>query len=330
MSNKDGQTRSQFVRQRRDSRFGVKLGAKKPAPKPAAKTPPARPLRSDYTAYLNGGGHLDRPERRTRSYRAQAGSQQVAFSLGRADVRAPAISLPQLGPRWISAGATLLLAFLLITMWNSSTFAVSAAELKGAQRLSTAEVNAALGISGQPVFTAVPSQMVAQLRADFPDLSAASVHVGLPNRLVVEVTERTPLLAWSQNGAVTWIDASGIAFPPRGAVQGLIPVDATGTPPQIQLDASAPAYEHPYLAPDMVQAMVTLYPYLPQGVTMTYDPQYGMGWNDSRGWSVYFGQSTSDIPMKIKVYQAIVDTLTSQGIQPTLISVEYLDAPFYK
>ena len=30
------------------------------------------------------------------------------------------------------------------------------------------------------------------------------------------------------------------------------------------------------------------------------------------------------------VYQAIVDTLTSQGIQPSLISVEYLDAPFYK
>ncbi len=37
-----------------------------------------------------------------------------------------------------------------------------------------------------------------------------------------------------------------------------------------------------------------------------------------------------DIPMKKMVYQAIVDTLTLQGIQPTLISVEYLNAPFYK
>ena len=34
--------------------------------------------------------------------------------------------------------------------------------------------------------------------------------------------------------------------------------------------------------------------------------------------------------MKQKVYQAILDTISQQGIQPTLISVEYLDAPFYK
>ncbi len=34
--------------------------------------------------------------------------------------------------------------------------------------------------------------------------------------------------------------------------------------------------------------------------------------------------------MKLKVYQSMVDTFTRQGIQPTLISVEFLDAPFYK
>ena len=34
--------------------------------------------------------------------------------------------------------------------------------------------------------------------------------------------------------------------------------------------------------------------------------------------------------MKLKVYQAILDKITQQGIQPTLISMEYLDAPFYK
>ena len=34
--------------------------------------------------------------------------------------------------------------------------------------------------------------------------------------------------------------------------------------------------------------------------------------------------------MKLVVYQAIVDTLIRQGFQPTLISMEYLNAPFYK
>ena len=49
-----------------------------------------------------------------------------------------------------------------------------------------------------------------------------------------------------------------------------------------------------------------------------------------RGWSVYFGQNSQDIEMKKKVYQAMLDTFTKQGIQPTLISVAYVDAPFYK
>ena len=80
----------------------------------------------------------------------------------------------------------------------------------------------------------------------------------------------------------------------------------------------------------MVQAILTLAPKIPAGMPMIYDPNYGMGWQDARGWSVYFGQTTRDVPMKLVVYQSIVDSLTSQGIQPTLISVEYLDAPFYK
>ncbi len=80
----------------------------------------------------------------------------------------------------------------------------------------------------------------------------------------------------------------------------------------------------------MVRALTVLAPDVPAGMPMTFDPQYGMGWQDPRGWTVYFGQNTKDVPMKLKVYQAIVDALTFQGVQPTLISVEYLNAPFYK
>jgi hypothetical protein len=79
-----------------------------------------------------------------------------------------------------------------------------------------------------------------------------------------------------------------------------------------------------------VQAIITLAPQIPPGAPMIYDPGYGMGWQDPRGWSVFFGQDTQDIEMKKNVYQAITDLLSRQGIQPTLISVAYLDAPFYK
>ena len=34
--------------------------------------------------------------------------------------------------------------------------------------------------------------------------------------------------------------------------------------------------------------------------------------------------------VKARVYQAMVDWLTQQGIRPTLINVAYPDAPFYR
>jgi hypothetical protein len=259
-------------------------------------------------------------------------SYDIAFSLGRTGVRAPApsLSIPRLGTRWVSAALTLLLGFLLFVMWTASTFTVKAASVRGNQRLGEADVTAMLGMVGQPIFKAVPARIEANLRTAFPDLASVKVRVGLPNHVKVDVVERMPTLAWYQGEAVTWIDASGVAFLPRGEVQGLIQVAANGTPPKVQEDPAKPLYDQVFIAPEMVQAMATLYPYVPGGAPMIYDPQYGMGWQDPRGWSVYFGQNTQDIPMKLAAYQTIEDTFTQQGIQPTLISVEYLDAPFYK
>jgi hypothetical protein len=245
-------------------------------------------------------------------------------------VRAPSISLPHYGPRLVSGLLTGLLVFLLYTMWTSSVFAVSAAEVRGNQRLSGQEINAMLGMAGEPIFKAVPAMLEVNLRTAYPDIAAVQVHVGFPNRLVVEVAERTPLLAWYQGGAVTWIDADGIAFLPRGGADALIQVNSSGTPPQVEMDPAAPLYEQVFIEPATVQAMLTLHPYVPAGIPMIYDPQYGMGWQDPRGWFVYFGQNTEDIPQKLVIYQSIVETFIRQGIQPMLISVEHLDAPFFK
>ncbi len=254
----------------------------------------------------------------------------IAFSVGSTKIHAPALNIPQLGPRWVSAGMTLILGFMLMTMWTASPFIVKGAELTGNQRIGVTDINAVLGLVGEPIFKAVPAQIEANLHTAYSDLASINVKVGFPNKVIVDVIERMPVLAWYQNGVVTWIDASGVAFTPRGEVQGLIQVVATGAPANIPLDTSHPIYDQKFISPEMVQAMSVLARDIPAGMPMTYDPVYGMGWQDPRGWNVYFGQDAKNISMKKNVYQAIVDTLLLQGVQPTLISVEYLNAPFYK
>jgi cell division protein FtsQ len=184
-------------------------------------------------------------------------------------------------------------------------------------------------VLGQPIFKAVPAQIADNLRNAFIDLSSVQVSVGFPNRIEVNIVERTPVLSWNEDGTIKWIDVNGLAFSPRGDVPELLQVTATSAP-EISLDPNLPLYEQKFIAPDMVQALLTLAPDVPAGMALTYDPTYGIGWKDPRGWSVYFGQNTNDIAEKKVIYQAIVDTLTRQGIQPSLISVEYLNAPFYK
>ena len=253
-----------------------------------------------------------------------------AFSLGRTAVRAPLLSLPNLGSRWVSAGLTLLLGLLLYTLGTAKPFKVAAVEVTGNHRLDTAEVSASLGLTGQPSYKAVPSLIEKDLRTIFPELSGVTVKVTFPNHIRVAVDERMPILAWYQDGNTTWIDPNGIAFTPRGNVPDLVQIASNGNPPKPPVDPQKSMYDQGFIRPAMVQAILTLYPQVPGGAPMIYDPKYGMGWQDPRGWAVYFGQNTQEIEMKKKVYQAILDTFSQQGIQPTLVSVAYLDAPFYK
>lgn len=334
MTTKPAYTRSDFVRQKRSSRTSTQTRVTNGTSRPATTS------RTSYRpeSLLLPGKPVARRDpqpaarSQTRSTRGSARGQRydIAFSLGRTDVRAPSLSIPQLGPRWISAGITAALVFLLFTLWTASTFTVSAAEVLGAARLTVSEISVATDIVNQPIFMAVPAQIEQNLRTAYPDLSSVHVRVAFPNRIIVDVVERMPMLAWYQNGATTWIDAEGMAFPQRGEVSGLVQVNANGTPPAVANVDGTLSYEMKFIAPEMVQAMVTLAPYVPSGLPMIYDPQYGMGWQDTLGWFVYFGQNTTNIPMKIAVYQAMVDQFAQQGIQPTLISVEYLDSPIYK
>ena len=282
-----------------------------PSPGQGFEGPPRQPDGEKFTPQWLRFGLQPRPHHRTR----------------------PGNQPSKLGSRWASAVLTLVLGLMVYTMWTANTFKVSAAEVTGNQRLQAADVTQVLGLTGQPIFTVIPSKLEQDLRTAFPDLAKVSVQVAFPNHIRVAVVERMPILAWYQDGKTTWIDANGISFTPRGDVQGLVQIAANGAPPtpaRFRLMPQKSVYDQAFISPDMVQAILTLAPQVPAGSPMVFDPLYGMGWQDARGWSVYFGQTTQDVPMKLKVYQSILDTFSKQGIQPTLISLAYLDAPFYK
>ena len=157
------------------------------------------------------------------------------------------------------------------------------------------------------------------------------MEVNLPAEVVVTVSERQPVVAWLQDGQTVWVDAQGYAFPPRGLVEGLVTVTSAGAPPiPASVNVAQTIGARPFLTPDLSATIVTLSPHVPQGAALIFDPGYGLGWSDPRGWKVYFGHSNGDAGLKFQVYQSMLDYLAQHNIQPTLISVEYPNAPFYR
>jgi len=86
----------------------------------------------------------------------------------------------------------------------------------------------------------------------------------------------------------------------------------------------------PFLPDDLSKTITALSMNLPEGSNLVFDPQYGLGWNDPKGWKVFFGHSYQESALKLQVYQIMLDHLAKENIQPTMISVEYPNAPFYR
>lgn len=327
MSEKKELTRSELVRLRRQRentqrRERAKREATRPVPtvttraKPALAKPKRKPARSDSA-------------RNVQSARRRF---QIALLPVAPDARMRGITLPRprLGPRLFSFCVVALLGVALYCAFNLPIFRVGEAKVTGNQILSPAEINSALNVTGRPVFLLVPADLETRLRLNCPELSSVHVSVTLPNVLSVQVSERKPVIRWEQGSGYTWVSEDGVAFRPRGELTGLISVNALSAPPSDGNVSSDPLTPTPFISPEMVRAIQGLAGHVPPGMTILYDANFGFGWNDPRGWRVYFGTKASDVELKVRVYESMVNSLTARGIRPALINVTYPTAPYYR
>jgi cell division protein FtsQ len=244
------------------------------------------------------------------------------------EMRLPSIPTIHVGWRLFSFVLAAALVGVLFFLWNSPEYRVEEAQFNGLKRLRAAEFNAALKLGGEPIFVINPQQIQDTLKEKFPELSSVTVDIKIPAQIIITVKERQPVLAWKQNERTTWIDADGVSFAARGEDGTLVTILAKTSPPMMPLDKNAPKGQ--YLPKSVVKSMLALAKLAPPNTPIVYDSQTGLGWQDERGWQVYFGTDLSRIDDKMKIYQATVSQLSNEGIQPYVINVAYLNAPYYR
>lgn len=243
------------------------------------------------------------------------------------ELRLPALPMVALGWRALSGSLTILLTVVLVYLWNAPTYRVDDIQIEGLQRLTSRDIYSFMNVRGEPIFAVDAVQVLQGLQTAFPELATMSLQVDLPAKLLLTLEERQPVLAWEQDGRTVWVDANGIAFPPRGDLQPDFLVIAETDPPAVSLQARA---AHQLLDPEMVNTLISVYALAPEGQPLVYSAEYGLGWQDPKGWQAYFGHDLSDAAAKLQVYQSLRRYLIDEKIKPVFVSVAYPHAPYYR
>jgi hypothetical protein len=130
----------------------------------------------------------------------------------------------------ISAGRVVAVVLALLTagalygVTASRAFALDRVELTGARFTTQAAVEAIAGIdvAAHPNLFTLDTTVIADRVRELPTVVDARVHVGLPDRLTIEVVEREPILVWQVGGR-------SVAVASDGQVLGFVSVNGVKT-----------------------------------------------------------------------------------------------------
>ena len=256
--------------------------------------------------------------------------------------------------RFFSSILVILFCAGILIAWQSADYQIGVVEVNGLERLSQDDVKKSFEVMQKAIITIQPEEIAQKIRSVFPELKDINVSVSLPNKVIINLTERKPIIAWKVNETTIWIDADGIVFPARGQTGELLTIESYSLPvfsyssgkndTEILMDKYQPKrsywklppysmiwYEYHHLIdPALFDAIIRLNTQIPSEKVLLFDQHRGLGWNDPHGWKIFVGFNLEQINEKWLTYEKIVNELTSQGIRPTLVSVEYLHAPYYR
>ena len=260
----------------------------------------------------------------------------------------------RLKPGWrvLSLLLVSLFSYALLTAWQSPEYKVSAVSVSGLQRLNEEEILGVVNVNGMHIFAVEPEIIQEDITAAFPELRDIRVKISLPAQIETQVIERLPMIAWQSDESLIWIDTEGYLIPARGEAGNLLTIRANALPgyhlissieetgstkfvrdkSSFKPNLSALAF---FALPKQIDgtlltAILQLNAWMPEERTLLFQKVHGLGWSDVRGWDVYVGQKLEKINDKMVMYETIVRQLEKEGISPTMVSVEFLHAPYYR
>jgi hypothetical protein len=220
-----------------------------------------------------------------------------------------------------------------------------------------ADIRNTLRVEGKPAFAIDPDTVQNTMKKAFPEISDARIAIAFPGIMKVQAKARTPLYAWLLGERAYLIDDQYMVYPAHAgeSVEGLIVIHADQLPPPASIlqqsgDVLEEIYDYIWADPDdntpeellmlnrstylvdgeVLSGLQNMLAFVPEGAQIHYSGIHGFGWQGEFGWDAWFGLDLSQMETKVGIYNAIVNYCIAEDINASLISVEYIRAPYYR
>ena len=263
-----------------------------------------------------------------------------------------------LNTRWLSLGVLGLAAYALFIIGGDDRFYLNYIPVEGSSSIEINEIVAESGLAGQHIFAADPQSAADHIGA-LGGVVTATVTLHWPNDVMIRIREKPPLATWQEGDQSYWIDEDGQLSVARAQTVGLLNI-ISEIPVAAAVDETTTANEEEVAAPEEATEETTTATtaeaateadesssqaaFVPQPVLLGalqlrelrpnidklyYRPSDGLGYQDGRGWTAYFGVGR-DMHQKLVVYETVVAYLLERGLRPAYISVANQHKPYYR
>ncbi len=270
-----------------------------------------------------------------------------------------------LNSRWLSLGVLGLAAYALFIIGGDDRFYLNYIPVEGSSSIEINEIVAESGLAGQHIFAADPQSAADHIGA-MGGVVTATVTLHWPNEVMIRLREKPPLATWQEGDQSYWIDEDGQLSVARAQTVGLLNIisdvplaaaideQAAGDEEQVVVDeataeATAEATEATaettaneastdtedagsraaFVPQPVLLGALQLRELRPNIDKLYYRPSDGLGYQDGRGWTAYFGVGR-DMHQKLVVYETVVAYLLERGLRPATISVANQHKPYYR
>lgn len=258
--------------------------------------------------------------------------------------------------RWISLAIVALAAYALFVIGGDDRFYLSYIPVEGSSTIEINHIVAESGLAGSHIFAADPQEAADKI-GQLGGVITATVTLHWPNEVMIRIREKPPLATWQEGDEVFWIDEDGQLTESRAQTVGLLNIiseipavaaveDATTTDEDAQAGdeeiadeenaaetegeaAGELASQAAFVPREVLAGALQLRELRPNIDKLYYKPSDGLGYQDGRGWTAYFGTGR-EMHQKLVVYETIVANLLEQGARPAYISVANQYKPYYR